>query len=188
MLILVNYNAKSQECRIKFVVKDMQTNKPIGSAIIEEHNSDIGVTGIDGVYITSSRETNLYNFTIKKPGYEVWQDYVINAVPDTTETTPPVYLSSLDYLKAQMYIHLDKPDGNADKINELYMKINKAYEKFGDEKSKMEFNKEFQIYRQKNQIKPTTVEGKITEFSRPAVKSKINSTTEQKILNRQGVN
>lgn len=166
----------------------MQTNEPIGAAIIEENNNDIGLTGANGVYITSAREPNLYSFTIKKQGYEVWQDYIISGVPDTTETTPPVYLSSLDYLKAELFKSLDQTERDALKINDLYMKINKSYQKFGDEKSKAEFNKKFQIYRQKNQIETKTREGKIIEFAKPDIESKMNKSQQQKVIIRQGVN
>jgi hypothetical protein len=164
LFCLISIAGSSQQCKIKFIVRDQDSKIALSDAYVEENKKDIGKTDNDGTYITKSRESGLYTFTIKKNGYEPWEDYTISANPDTTITNPPIYLNSLNNIKTQFFNELNKPKPNVEKTSELYERIIHSYDVLKDKDSKNDFLKEFNSFQKENSLEIKTENGDFQEI------------------------
>jgi len=137
-LLSMIYLANGQKlCKIKFIVKDAQNQTPLVNSQIIENGQVIGSTLENGVFVTNTRKSGYYSFTIKRDNYEVWENYSINVNPDTTITTPPVYLFKLSALNSQFFRQLRR--SNIAEAQSLYQRITNSYDNLSDSTNKKTF-------------------------------------------------
>ena len=140
-LLIISITATAQ-CKIKFLVKDRETAKPLSGAFVYENDVALGMTGSDGSLFIVDHKAGFTSFTISKSSYEAWIGYALNVRPDTTVTSPPIYLNKLDQL--QMMAIRSLKNNDAAESGMLFKRVTSSFDLYRDTTSKKKF---LEIYR-----------------------------------------